>query len=112
MVEQAQNTLPPTGFSGEGIAPPPLHGAAWGIISLTIGILILCTGWLIPLCGVPAGLIGLTLGIVGLKSSVRSWSIAGIVVNSVGLVFMVLSVVFGFLLFFLAAIAEGGASNL
>jgi hypothetical protein len=56
-----------------------------GITSIILGGFDLFT-WILPICGAPLSIIGIVLGILGLKSSNRGLSIAGIVMNAMGLV--------------------------
>lgn len=65
-------------------APSPRPGSGLAIAGFVIGLLELL-GWCLPLVGVPLGITGLVLSCKGLGSDQRGLAIAGIVLNTIGL---------------------------
>lgn len=81
-----ENTLPPMLEPENKPTTTPTSDNGWaGITSIILGAFDLFT-WILPICGGPLSIIGVVLGILGLKSSNRGLSIAGIVMNGMGLV--------------------------
>ncbi|MHB0923603.1 MAG: DUF4190 domain-containing protein [Bellilinea sp.] len=74
----------------------PESDRSWaGTTSFILGLINL-VAWCLPFCGGPLAIIGVILGVLGLKAPNRRLSIAGIVLNAIGLL---LSIVFTIVFF-------------
>ncbi len=62
--------------------------------SLTLGIISLFT-WMIPILGFPTSIIGLVLGVNSMKGNKRGIALAGVILNSVALVFVAANIAWG-----------------
>jgi hypothetical protein len=65
-------------------APPQPSGNGQAVASLVLGIVGLIA-WCIPICGLPISIVGLILGIRQMNSPSSGLAIAGVILNSLGL---------------------------
>ena len=71
-----------------------VSGGGKAIASLVLGIVGMLF-WLLPILGLPMTITGLILGIVDRQGPKRGLAIAGIVLNSIGLLLSVLNAAYG-----------------
>ena len=72
-------------------AENPTGKAIAGFVLGLVGML----AWCLPVFGLPITIAGLVMSILGLKSTNRGIAIAGVVLNSVGLVFTLINAAIG-----------------
>jgi len=82
------------GTPGYGLRPRSDGRATASLVLGIIGLLL----WCCPLAGVPLCAVGLALGVIAAKSESRSVAVAGIVLNSIGLVLSLINGLIGALM--------------
>ena len=74
---------------------PPGNAKTFAIISLVLGILVLCA-WLFPICGFPIAIAGLVLGYLGMKApEQKNLAIAGMALSGLGLLLACVNAIAG-----------------
>lgn len=87
-------TLPPSLEPEVLPQPEPESDRTWmGTTSLILGIVNMLA-WCLPICGGPMAVAGIILGALGLKASNRGISIAGLVLNIIGLTLTIIVSIF------------------
>lgn len=84
------DTLPPSLEPEVLPSSAPKSDRTWmGTASLVLGIITVLT-WCLPFCSGPLAIVGIILGALGLKETNRGLSIAGLVLNIIAIVLVII----------------------